>query len=159
LETVDVAGIEDVVADRFGDASDWTFSLSGDFDRDEVVRLARTYLGTLPGSGRVEDPGFVEPPPPEGIVAMAVDGGTGEQARLALYFSERADPTREDHLLAALVESEAAGDGVVEVVGGVVVVGVVPVVGVVVRVFSATSTFKLTLIPIRPLAPDQIRIT
>ena len=103
LETVEVAGIEDVVVQRFGDASDWAFSLSGDLDRDEAIRLARTYLGTLPGSGRVEEPGFVEPPPPEGIVTSVVDGGTGEQARLALYFTQAADPTREDTLLAAYV--------------------------------------------------------
>ncbi len=48
LATVDAEGIERVAAERFGDAGDWSFSFSGDFDVDEATELARAYLGTLP---------------------------------------------------------------------------------------------------------------
>lgn len=43
-----------VFKDRFGDASDFTFYLTGDISREEAFRLAGQYLGALPASGRKE---------------------------------------------------------------------------------------------------------
>lgn len=43
-----------VFKDRFGDASDFTFYLTGDISREEAFRLAGKYLGALPASGRKE---------------------------------------------------------------------------------------------------------
>jgi zinc protease len=103
LASVDAAGVEQVARQRFGDASDWSFSLSGDLAVDDAVQLARTYLGTLPGDGAVEDPGFVEPAPPVGVIQETVEGGTGERAGIAFHFSRRAEPSRKDRILAAYV--------------------------------------------------------
>ncbi len=103
LAGVDAAGIADVVAERFGNAGGWSFSFSGDFDLDEGRRLAQAYLGTLPGDPVVEDPGFVEPPPPPGVVDVVTEGGTGAQGALGVYFSQPADPDRRADILARYV--------------------------------------------------------
>ena len=54
--------------DRYGDAGDWVFAFAGDFDMDELVDLAASYIGTLPGDGTVEQWVDVEDPPPAGVV-------------------------------------------------------------------------------------------
>ena len=54
--------------DRYGDAGDWVFVFAGDFDIDELVDLAASYIGTLPGDGTVEQWVDVEDPPPAGVV-------------------------------------------------------------------------------------------
>ena len=85
--TLDAAGVERVWRDRFGDASDWVFAFSGDFDEDELVDLARRYVGTLPGTGRDEDFVDVESPPPPGIVERTVEAGTGAQGALNVLYT------------------------------------------------------------------------
>ncbi len=105
LGRVDAVDIERVVQDRFGDASDWSFAFSGDLDIDEMTEFARRYLGTLPGSGRVEQATFVEPPPPAGVVDVAAIGGSGSQANLSFLFTAPASTDRLDDV-AAMVVSE-----------------------------------------------------
>ena len=73
--------------DRFSDASDWVFAFSGDFDEDELIDLARRYVGTLPGNGRTEDFVDVESPPPAGIVERTVEAGTGAQGALNVLYT------------------------------------------------------------------------
>jgi zinc protease len=85
--TLDAAGVERVWRDRYGDASDWVFAFSGDFDEDEFIDLARRYVGTLPGNGRSEDFVDVESPPPAGIVERTVEGGTGAQGALNVLYT------------------------------------------------------------------------
>ena len=46
--TLDLAGVERVWTSRYGNAADWVFVFSGDFDLDVVTDLAGAYLGTLP---------------------------------------------------------------------------------------------------------------
>jgi zinc protease len=105
LSRVNAVDIDRVVQDRFGDASDWNFAFSGDLDIDEMTELARRYLGTLPGSGRVEEPTFVEPPPPAGVVDVDAIGGSGSQANLSFLFTSPASTDRLDDV-AAMVVSE-----------------------------------------------------
>ncbi len=93
--TIDTEGVERVWRDRFGDASDWVFAFSGDFDEDEFVDLARRYVGTLPGTGRTEEFVDVEAPPPPGVVERTVEAGTGAQGALHLLYTvpvESIDP-------------------------------------------------------------------
>ncbi len=103
LDTVEAEGIERVHADRFGDASDWVFAFSGDFDLDTGIDLARRYLGTLPATGRVETSDFVEPPPPSGVVVAQVDGGTGDSANVSFLFTAPASADRRDDVASRLV--------------------------------------------------------
>ena len=104
LATIQAADIERVVRDRFGDASDFSFAFSGDFDIDEVTELARSYFGTLPATGRIEDIVVLEPPPPEGIVVDQATAGDGAQANVSFLFTEPASPDRRDDVAAAVVQ-------------------------------------------------------
>jgi zinc protease len=88
--TLDLDGVERVWRDRFGDASDWVFAFAGDFDMDELVELASSYLGTLPGDGTVEQWVDVEDPPPAGVVRQEVLAGTGDTSSLTLLFTSPA---------------------------------------------------------------------
>ncbi|WP_154723526.1 M16 family metallopeptidase [Ilumatobacter coccineus] len=104
LATVSADGLARVAADRFGDASDWTFSFSGDFDVDAAIELARSYLGTLPSSGRVEEVGFDEEPPPSGVVLVETQAGEGETANVSFLFTAEASTDRRDDVLARVVQ-------------------------------------------------------
>jgi zinc protease len=103
LATVDAAGIERVMRDRYGDASDWVFAFSGDFDVEAVEDLARRYLGTLPGTGRVETTDFVEPAPPPGVVRETVRAGQGDQASVAVLWTSPASADRRDDTVGLIV--------------------------------------------------------
>jgi len=103
LSTVDADGILRVAADRFGDAADWTFSFSGDFDLDEAIDLAARYLGTLPAAGRIETTDYVSPPPPGGVVVSEVQAGLGEQANVSFEFVGQASAERIDDVIARVV--------------------------------------------------------
>jgi zinc protease len=104
LNSVTAEDIERVVRDRFGDASDFSFAFSGDFDVAEVTDLARRYLATLPSTGRVESVDFVEPEPPAGIVAEQVSAGEGAQASVAFLLTAPATAERRDDITAAMLQ-------------------------------------------------------
>jgi zinc protease len=113
LATVDAAGIERVMRDRYGDASDWVFAISGDFEVDVVEDLARRYLGTLPATGRVESTDFVEPAPPRGVVRETVRAGQGEQASVAALWTAPASADRRDDTV-GLIVAEVLSNRLVE---------------------------------------------
>jgi zinc protease len=104
LTSVTAEDIDRVYRDRFGDASDFSFAFSGDFDPAEVTELSRRYLGTLPATGRVEEVDYVEPDPPPGIVVEQVAAGEGEQASVALLFTAPGTPERRDDIVAAMLQ-------------------------------------------------------
>ena len=104
LNSVTVEDIDRVYRDRFGDASDFAFSFSGDFDLDEATGLARHYLGTLPSTDRVEPVDYVEPAPPAGVVAEQTVAGEGAQASVALLFTAPATANRRDDIAAAILQ-------------------------------------------------------
>jgi zinc protease len=89
--TLDMAGIERVWTERFGDASEWVFVIAGDVDIDQIVDLAASYLGTLPSSGATEVPIDVEDPPPSEVVSTTVEAGTGDTASVSLLFTSPVD--------------------------------------------------------------------
>ncbi len=104
LNSVTAEDIDRVYRDRFGDASDFSFSFSGDFDLEAATDLARRYLGTLPSTNRVERVDYVEPDPPVGIVAEQTVAGEGAQASVALLFTAAATPDRRDDIAAAILQ-------------------------------------------------------
>jgi zinc protease len=103
LDTVDLADMQRVWTERFGNASDFTFVFSGDLDMDEATELARAYIGTLPGTGKTEQRLDTVPPPPEGVVTEAVRAGTGEKASLSVRFNEPSDATAQEDVYAELL--------------------------------------------------------
>jgi len=104
LATVDVDGIRRVAQERFGNASDWTFSFSGDVAPTELIELSRSYLGTLPGGGVDERSDATEPPPPPGTVVVEVQAGQGETASVAFLFTSAATADRRDDIVARVVQ-------------------------------------------------------
>ena len=91
FDTLDAAGVERVWNERYGDAGDWTFVFSGDFDVDELVELSSSYLGSLPGTSTVEQPIDVSPPPPATIADADVVAGTGDTASVSMLFTSDVD--------------------------------------------------------------------
>ncbi len=113
LATVDVEGIQRVMGERFGDASDWVFSISGDFDSDEVTELAAAYLGTLPATGRVEPLDFTEPPPPPGAIVLDVEAGQGDAANVSFLLTAAATADRRDDIVARVM-SQVINDRLID---------------------------------------------
>ena len=72
--------------ERFGDFGDFTFIFVGNFQVDQLVALARTYLGTLPSQGRQESWRDVEPELPEGVVTKVAYKGQEPQSRIGIVF-------------------------------------------------------------------------
>ena len=56
IDAVDYDLALNIVRDRFSDMSDFTFYITGDFDRDSVENLIARYIAPLPTAGRIETP-------------------------------------------------------------------------------------------------------
>ena len=82
LAGLDLATIERVWRDRFTNAGDWVFALSGDFDLDDATDLARRYIGTLAGGEPTEQYEDFQIDPPSTIVTKEVRAGTGDKGSL-----------------------------------------------------------------------------
>lgn len=86
FDTLDLAGVERVWRERFGNAADWVFVFSGDFDIDDAIDLAGAYLATLPAT-EPEQWVDVEDPPPAGVASTTIRAGTGDTASLTILFT------------------------------------------------------------------------
>ncbi len=56
IDQVDYDFVLDVYRDRMSDLSDLNVIIVGDFDTDSLKNLVETYIASLPGGGRVEQP-------------------------------------------------------------------------------------------------------
>ena len=56
VDSVDMSKAIGIYADRFGDMSDFTFMVVGDFDTDSLECLITRYVASLPAAGRVDTP-------------------------------------------------------------------------------------------------------
>ncbi|AEE15671.1 M16 family metallopeptidase [Treponema brennaborense] len=87
---------ERIYRERFADAADFTFIFVGDFNEDELVSLAETYIATLPaapvraGENRTpEQAVFTEPEFPAGKPAATVRKGLEKQSSVFIAFGGR----------------------------------------------------------------------
>ena len=112
LRMEDLGGLDPNVAldfyrQRFADADDFTFILSGNFKVDNVLELACAYLATLPrvdGSEIWRDPGVRYP---ARRMTQIVEKGIEPRARVRMVYS---GPMAEwDHVLRNRMQSLAAG--------------------------------------------------
>lgn len=87
LDSIDLAGVERVWKQRFTNASDWVFVLSGDFPFDDGRDLARRYIGTLSGSGAHEEFRDFQQDPPDQVFSQTVHAGTGDKGSLTIDWS------------------------------------------------------------------------
>jgi zinc protease len=81
---LDLATIEKVWRERFTNASDWVFAVSGDFDIDDASNLARRYIGTLTGTGATEQFKDFQADPPAKVITKDVHAGTGDKGSLTI---------------------------------------------------------------------------
>jgi zinc protease len=87
LAGLDLTAIERVWRDRFSNAGDWVFALSGDFDVDATTDLVRRYIGSLDGTGPTETFKDFQPDPPATVVTKEVHAGTGDKGSLTFDWS------------------------------------------------------------------------
>ena len=92
-----------IYKERFASFGDFTFVFVGSFEVDDIVTLARTYLGTLPGDGPKESWRDVEPELPQEPIIKTVFKGQEPQSRVALVFHGPIEYTLEnEHRLQSL---------------------------------------------------------
>jgi len=68
--------------DRFADASDFKFVMTGNFNINQVTKLLETYLGGLPAKRRVEKWRDVTPRFPDGITKVVFARNSEEQSHV-----------------------------------------------------------------------------
>lgn len=100
----DVATVERLYTERYGDASDFSFVFVGDFDVDEVTDLAARYIGTLPGSGDGSEFVDHQPLPPRKVEVVAVEAGEDEQGQVGMFFTNEHVSTVDDRVASRLLE-------------------------------------------------------
>jgi zinc protease len=100
IASLDADGIRRAWTASFGNATGWTFTISGDIDVDAVADLARQYLGTLPGTGSDVAAVEVNPAPPDGVVVKDIQAGTGNTATLLRLYSMEVPKTVANHVVA-----------------------------------------------------------
>ncbi|MEW6752585.1 MAG: insulinase family protein [Candidatus Latescibacterota bacterium] len=76
-----------VYRDRFADAGDFTFALVGNFTLEQLDPLVRTYLASLPTTGRRETWRDVGIDPPRGTVEKVVRRGVEPKSRTQIVFT------------------------------------------------------------------------
>lgn len=103
LNAITTQDLERVWLDRFGNAGDFVFMLSGDLDVEATIELAARYLGTLPSTGATETAVAVVPPPPAGIEQRTVLAGTGDTASLSVLYTTPAADSGGEAILARLL--------------------------------------------------------
>ncbi len=103
LLSFDLEAARELVADRFDDASDFVFVLTGDFDPETMVDLAARYIGTLPRGNR-ETVTDYQPDPPPGIVEVTVESGQDQVASLVRLYTAAEKDTPRLRLEVALLE-------------------------------------------------------
>ncbi|HEY7628606.1 MAG TPA: insulinase family protein [Ilumatobacteraceae bacterium] len=87
LDSIDLEGIERVWRQRFSNAGDWVFALSGDFDLADGKELARRYIGTLDGDSTREEFKDYQQDPPSRAVTREVRAGTGDKGSVTFDWS------------------------------------------------------------------------
>jgi zinc protease len=91
--------------DRFADAGDFTFIFVGNFDVETMRPLVRTYLATLPSTGRVESWVDTGIRPPRGVVRKTVRRGVEPRSQTSIVITGPVEYTRENrHLVSSLTE-------------------------------------------------------
>jgi len=103
LDTFDLDAGLDEFSDRFGDAGDFVFAFSGDFETAVLEDLVQRYLGTLP-AGEPEEWVDLQPDPPPGPVVLTVEAGLDEQGAVTFLITGEVAPDLEVRIHAELLE-------------------------------------------------------
>lgn len=103
LDRIDPELALEIYRERFADAGDFTFVLVGSFETEEIEDLVRTYLASLPATGREETWRDVDLERPDRPVELTVEQGIEPRATVWLVLHGRGEWSRESrHALASL---------------------------------------------------------
>lgn len=105
LEEIDPVQCTEVYRDRFADAGDFTFVFVGNFNPDTIRPLVKTYLGSLPSTGRKETWKDVGVRSPGGVIRKTVYRGVEPKGRVSLIFSGDYQWGREENYVVASMVS------------------------------------------------------
>ncbi len=95
-----------IYQDRFADLSDFTFYFVGAFKVEEITPLVATWLGSLPNTGRTEEPRDVGVRPPEGLIEKTVYKGLEAKSQVRIIYTGPATWSLENRrLLDAMTEA------------------------------------------------------
>lgn len=96
LNSAKLDHIKAVYADRFADASDFTFVFVGSFETDKLKPLVLKYLGSLPGNNRTEVWKDLGMRPPDGKLDKVIRKGVDQKSMVQLVFAGAAPYNRDD---------------------------------------------------------------
>lgn len=96
IDALDLQRGFEIYVDRFADMSDFTFTIVGNFDEEQVRDLAQRYLGNLPSGDREETWRDVQQLPPTGVIERDIRKGIGDQGRSVIVFTGPFTPTLEN---------------------------------------------------------------
>ena len=103
VESLQAAPLLDFYRARFQNASDFTFTFSGNVSTDSLAQFVTRYLGTLPQGEGPEEAREVMPTPPNEVVRTEVKAGMGQRSTVLLSYNGPMDYTRENrHRLKSL---------------------------------------------------------
>jgi zinc protease len=105
LAGLELSVIERVWRDRFTNAGDWVFALSGDFELETATDLVRRYFGTLDGAGPAESYKDFQPDPPSTVVTREVHAGTGDKGSLTFDWNTPKPDSDTDSVYADVLTS------------------------------------------------------
>ncbi len=129
LDAVKLADLERIYRDRWGDFSDFSFVIVGNFDAARLRELCNTYLANLPTQGRKEKARDVGLNPVQGKSKIQLRQGQSERSFASLITNAKYSfNARNSVLLDALmhVVNEKLRENIRENLSGVYVVQAVP---------------------------------
>ena len=98
IEDIDKVSLDEameVYRDRFADASDFTFVFVGNIDKQQLRKLSKTYLATLPTKKRKDNWKDIGARAPKGVKAFTVNKGQDPKAFVMMTFHGKAKWTPE----------------------------------------------------------------
>lgn len=103
FDKLDIERSLEIYQDRFADAGDFVFFITGTFDLDSIRPLVLRYLASLPSTGRIEEARDLGIRLPTGIVRRTVHRGLEPKGINQLIFTGEYDFSRENlYTIAAL---------------------------------------------------------
>ncbi len=86
----------DIYKERFDNAGDFTFLVTGSFTNDQIKPLLERYIGSLPTTGKKENFKDLGIRPPTGKVEATVNKGTEPQSLVNIVFTAPAKYSQQD---------------------------------------------------------------
>jgi len=105
LERVELEKALAFYRERFSDASDFVFTIVGNFEVDSIRPLVETWIGGLPATGRGETWRDIDVKSPEGVVSFKVEKGIEPKSSVRINFHGPAEwNPRNAHILSSTTE-------------------------------------------------------